>query len=252
MSAKPSRPEQLRKKAADERRKAQEIERLLARLEARLIESGGHDNNKQTGKDDGDDRRTFPRQPADMVIRYRWPGRHAPMVGRVRDISRGGMRFNAARKLLPGQILQATLHSPSGPGPNAGGQVYLEVVHCRKNNDIWDIGTRFAPTPVEQFRGNERRRARRYTVDLDVSCRVSGLENSPETKGRARDISRSGLRFYCEERLRKGSLAAVVISGVGEGSVLGAGTQIRVSALIRIIRCRRVGSHYEIGAQFVG
>jgi c-di-GMP-binding flagellar brake protein YcgR len=243
-----SRPELLRKKAAEERRKLQDVDRLLARLESRLTE-GAAGRNK--GGLRPEDRRTFTRNAADLVIRYRWPGRHAPLLGRVRDLSRGGLRFSGARQLAPGMLLQASLHAPGGPGPRFDGQMYLEVVHCRRNAELWEIGTRFAPMPVDQFRGTERRRARRFEVVLDIVYRASGRENQPALAGEVRDLSRSGLRFRCRDRLAPGSLAAVVISGES-GTSPETGTRMRISALVRIVRCRRVGGRYEVGAQFVG
>jgi len=248
-SKRPPGPESLRRKAAAERRKVQEIDRLLVRLEARLEEGA---SARGRGKGRGDDRRTFPRQAADLVIRYRWPGRPAPLVGRVRDISRGGVRFSASRRLMPGLALQCSVHAPGGPGPRAEGQMYLEVVHCRKSGELWEVGTRFSPTPLEKFKSTERRRARRFTVDLDMSYRLSGEEDRPPRRGRVRDISRGGLRFSCDRRLRIGALAAVVVSGAARSPVGGTGTHIRVSALMSVARCRKVGGRYEAGAQFVG
>lgn len=250
---KPPGAESLRRKAAAERRKVREIDQLLVRLEARLEESAPAKKRARPGggvRDD--DRRTFPRQAADLVIRYRWPGRPAPLLGRVRDISRGGVRFSASRRLMPGLLLQCSMHAPGGPGPQAEGQMYLEVVHCRKSGELWEVGTRFSPTPLDKFKGTERRRARRHRVGLDLSYRLSGEEERPPRRGQVRDISRGGLRFYCDRRLRIGALAAVVVTGAGEGSTPGAGTRIRVSALMRVVRCRKVGSRYEIGVQFVG
>jgi PilZ domain len=255
---KPARPGQLRQKAAEERRKVQEMDRMLARLEARLSEGtpeagrgkgGAKSKVKLGGK--GSERRTTQRLAADLVLRYRWPGRHAPLVGRVRDISRGGMRFVASRTLAPGLLLQASLHTPGGVGPRADGQMYLEVVHCRKHNDLWDIGARFSPMPAEKFKGTERRRARRFKVGLDLAYRMSGEETSPPRRGQVRDLSRGGVRFYAEKRIRLAAMAAVVVTGAGSPAG-GGGTRVRVSALMRVVRCRRVGGRFEVGAQFVG
>jgi hypothetical protein len=230
------------------------LDRLLARLEARLDDVPADAGRRQAvpaGGGRGSERRVFPRLIADMVIRYRWPGRHAPLVGRVRDLSRGGMRFAASRKLMPGLQLQASLHAPGGPGPRFEGQMYLEVVHCRRSGEVWDVGARFSPMPTEKFKGTERRRSRRFSVALDLAYRVSGEEGDPPRMGRVRDISRAGARFYCDRRLRVGALAAAVVTGHGAGGA-GGGTRVRVSALIRVVRCRRVGARYEVGAQFVG
>lgn len=256
-----SQHESLRRKAAAEKQKLQEIDRLLSRLEARLADSAPGDRSRGKGKagakggggaakGGGAERRGFPRKPADLVIRYRWPGRHTPLIGRMRDISRGGMRFAASRRLELGTALQASLHTPSGPGPSAGGDLYLEVVYCRKSGDLWEIGARFSPSPNEKFRASERRNSRRYQVSLAMTYRISGGTESPH-KGRAKDISRRGLRFTCRHRLKPGSLAAVVVTG-GQDVIEGMGTRIRVSALVRVARCRKVGKHYEVGAEFVG
>ncbi len=256
---KPARPGQLRQRAAEERRKVQEMDQMLARLEARLAEDPAKTRKGKTGKNKGKnkakskgkgrERRTFPRLAADLVLRYRWPGRHAPLVGRVRDISRGGMRLITSRQLAPGLLLQASLHTPGGPGPKFEGQMYLEVVHCRKHNDLWDVGARFSPMPTEKFKGTERRRSRRFGVGLDLAYRVSGEESSPPRRGQVRDLSRGGVRFYAKSRLRIGAMAAVVVSGGGGSST---GTRVKVSALMRVVRCRQVGNRFEVGAQFVG
>ena len=256
---KPVRPGQLREKAAKERRKVQEMDRMLARLEARLSEGAqGNSREKRAGRSKskvkegkGSERRTCPRKVADLVLRYRWPGRHVPLVGRVRDISRGGMRFIASRTLAPGLLLQASLHTPGEVGPRIEGQMYLEVVHCRRHNDLWDVGARFSPMPAEKFKGTERRRGRRFKVGLDMAYRVSGEENSPAQHGQVRDLSRGGVRFYAGKRIRIGTMAAVVVTGAGT-SDQGGGTRVKVSALMRVVRCRRVGDRFEVGAQFVG
>ena len=78
--------------------------------------------------------------------------------------------------------------------------------------------------------------------------RVSGREEQTHA-GRVRDISSGGLRFSSGQRLRVGDLVAAVIRGGGPGA---AGTSITVSAIVRVLRCRKVGGRYEIGAQFVG
>jgi hypothetical protein len=236
----------LRQRAAEERRKGQDLDRLLARLEARLTEPGPGASGS------GADRRTHPRHTADLLVRYRWPGQSAPMTGRLRDFSRGGLRFMAPRELPVGRLLQATLSTPGGPGPRFEGQMYLEVVYCRRAGEIWDVGARFAPLPVEQFRSTERRHSRRVAVRLDMAYRLSGEERQPPRRALVRDISRSGLRFWCDDRLRAGTLVAAVVTGAQTGSAGGGGTRVRVSALIRVVRCRRVGGHFETGAQFVG
>jgi c-di-GMP-binding flagellar brake protein YcgR len=229
------------------------MDRLLRRLEARLSEASSPPRRGKTArKVKPEDRRTHSRKAADLVIRYRWPGRHSPLIGRVRDISRGGVRFIASRQLTMGTMLQASLHAPGGPGPEFEGQMYLEVVHCRSRNDLWEIGARFAPMPLEKFRGTERRTARRFRVSLDVAYRLSGEEDSPPSRGRVRDISRGGVRFACDRRIRPGALAAAVISGRQPGETPGGGTRISVSALVKIVRCRKVGDRFEAGAQFVG
>jgi hypothetical protein len=247
-----SRPELLRRRAAEERRKAREVERLLSRLEARLAGAPAGGRRRPGETDSPRDRRGFNRQAADLVIRYRWPERHAPLIGRVRDISRGGVRFMSSRQLAPGTLLQASLHAPGGPGPQFEGQMYLEVVHCRRNNDLWDVGARFRPMPAESFRGSERRRHRRFGVSLDVAFRLSGEEESPPRRGTVRDISRGGMRFRCDARLNAGTLVAAVVSGAQRTASAGAGTSIRVSALVQVTRCRKVGGHFEIGGRFVG
>ncbi len=250
---KPSRPEQLRRKAAEERRKVQEMDSLLRRLESRLSETPSPQHRgASAAAGTPEDRRTHSRKPADLVIRYRWPGRHAPLIGRIRDISHGGVRFMASRQLEEGTMLQASLHAPGGPGPEFEGQMYLEVVHCRSRNDLWEIGARFAPMPRDKFKGTERRGARRFRVSLDLAYRLSGEEDHPPSRGRVRDISRGGVRFSCDRRIRQGSLVAAVISGRQPGVTPGGGTRISVSALVKVVRCRKVGGRFEAGAQFVG
>lgn len=247
-----SRPEALRLRAAQERRKLQDIDSILARLEARLADVAPGQARSSAGS--GRDRRTHPRQNADLVIRYRWPGRHAPLVGRLRDVSRGGLRFSASRSLETGAVLQASIHSPGGAGAQFEGQMYLEVVYCRPSGELWDVGTRFAPMPAERFRETERRRSRRFPVRLDLAYRLSGEERLAPSLGLVRDISRSGLRFYGDRRLRTGALAAAVVTGAQArpSAGAGAGTRVRVSALVRVVRCRKVGARFEIGARFVG
>jgi len=243
-----SRPEALRLRAAEERRKLQDIDSLLARLEARLSDAAPEGARGGAGRD----RRTHPRQNADLVIRYRWPGRHAPLVGRLRDVSRGGLRFSASRQLEIGAALQASIHTPGGAGPQFEGQMYLEVVYCRPSGELWDVGARFAPTPTEQFRGTERRRWRRFPVRLDLAYRLSGEERLTPGLGLVRDISRTGLRFYGDRRLRVGALAAAVVTGAQARAAAGTGTRVRVSALVQVVRCRKLGARFEVGARFVG
>jgi hypothetical protein len=126
------------------------------------------------------------------------------------------------------------------------------VVYCRQSGELWEVGTRFAPMPNEQFRGTERRRSRRFPVRLDLAYRLSGEEGLAPSLGLVRDISRTGLRFYGDRRVRLGSLAAAVVTGAQARPSGATGTRVRVSALIRVVRCRKVGARFEVGARFVG
>jgi hypothetical protein len=240
-----SRPEKLREQAAAERQKLQEIDRLLTRLETRLAEKPAAAAAAAAG-----DRRAFPRQGADLLVRYRWPGRFTPLVGRIRDISRGGLRFSASRELRIGETLQATVHRRGAALAEFGGELYLEVAHCRRAGQVWEIGARFAFLPTTRFESAERRRARRHPLRLELAFRVPARPGAPE-RGEVRDISAGGLRFAAARRLSAGALAAVAVisSPAARGA---AGTRITLNALVRVIRCRRVGARYEVGAQFVG
>jgi c-di-GMP-binding flagellar brake protein YcgR len=241
-----SRPEKLREQAAAERQKLQEIDRLLARLETRLAEKPP----AATARAAEGDRRVFPRQGADLLIRYRWPGRFTPLVGRIRDISRGGLRFSASRELRIGETLQATIHRRGIALAEFGGEMYLEVAHCHRAGQVWEIGARFAFLPTKRFESAERRRTPRHPVRLELAFRVPGRAGAPE-RGEVRDISAGGMRFAAARQLPAGGLAAIAIvsSPAARGA---AGTRITLNALVRVIRCRRVGAKYEIGAQFVG
>lgn len=239
-----SRAERLRQRAALERQKVQELDRLLARVEAHLTGSAGRGGAAA-------ERRTFDRKAADLAIRYRWPGHLTPCIGRVQDISRGGLRFLASRQLRIGEVLEASLHAPRGAlGPDIGGQMYLEVVHCRRAEEVWQVGARFALLPASKFDASERRKARRYPVRLEVRFRSAGGAAGGE-RGEALDISSGGLRFRAGRPLTVGTLAAVTIatSAAVEGA---AGTRITLNSLVRVVRCRRLGARYDIGAQFVG
>lgn len=240
-----SRAEKLRREAAAERQKVQEIDRLLARIESRLAEGRPAARAAKAGSE----RRGADRLFTDLVIRYRWPGHHAPLVGRVRDLSSGGLRFTASRQLRVGETLQANV--PEGPasGPQLSGEMYLEVVHCRREGDVWAVGARFVALPTSRFEADERRRSRRFPVRLDMAFRVAGASGASQ-RAEVRDISASGLRFLLERRLPRGVLASVAV--VSDQAARGApGTRIALNALIRVVRCRRMGERFECGAQFV-
>lgn len=240
-------PERLRERAALERQKLQDIDRLLVRLESQLGRAPGE---KLTGPP-GAERRTYERRSANFIIRYRWPGRQTPLMGRVVDISQGGLRFTAAREVAPGTALQATLHGADRSGPEAAGEMYLEVVHCRRAEHLWHIGTRFAYLPASRFDSAERRRSRRYPVRLEILYRAAGAEGAGHGRGQVRDISAGGVRFTCQSRLPAGTLAVVAIEGgpAAEGAI---GATVNLNAIIKVVRCRQIGHRYEIGAQFVG
>lgn len=245
----PSRPERLRQRAAAERQKVQELDRLLTRLEARLSEDASASASRRVRAPSGAERRVFERQEADLLIRYRPPGRPTPLVGRVRDLSRGGLRFSASRELRVGEILQASVHRRGASGLDFGGEMYLEVVHCRQAEQVWQVGARFAPLPTRKFESAERRRSKRHLVRLELAFRLPG-EDAASRRGEVRDISAGGLRFYSWQRLRPDSLAAVAIASNPTAAARG-GTRITVNAMVRVVRCRRVGTRYEVGAQFV-
>jgi hypothetical protein len=240
-----SRTEKLRREAATERQKVQEIDRLLARIEARLAEGRPAAKAAKTGSE----RRGSERLVTDLVIRYRWPGHHAPLVGRVRDLSRGGLRFSASRQLRVGETLQASVPEGTGSAPQMAGEMYLEVMHCRREGDVWEVGARFVALPTSRFEADERRIARRFPVKLDMAFRLAGAAGAPQN-AEVRDISSGGLRFFTTRRLPVGALAsvAVVSDQAARGS---AGTRIALNALIKVVRCRRMGARYEAGAQFV-
>ncbi len=232
-----SRPHRLREQAALERQKLQDVDRLLARLEARLDSGGGRE------------RRNFERLNADLLVRYRAPGRMTPLVGRVRDLSRSGLRFAASQELGIGEILQATLQRRGGKVRDFGGELYLEVVRCRQVAQVWEIGARFAPVPARRFEASERRRTKRHPVRLEAFFRLPG-ETARPWRGEVRDISAGGLRFFSTRPLPSGSVAAISIFS-NPSPAGGAGTRLTLNSIIRVIRSRRVGTRYEAGAQFV-
>jgi len=240
----PSRPERLRQRAAAERQKVQELDRLLTRLEARLTDNAP----RRARAPSGAERRAFERLDADLLIRYRPAGRPTPLVGRVRDLSRGGLRFIASREIRAGEVLQATIHRRGASGLDFGGEMYLEVVHCRQAEQVWQIGARFAPLPARRFESAERRHSRRHLVRLELAFRLPGEDASQ--RGEVRDISAGGMRFFSPRPLPAGALAAVSVSSQPRPSS-GPATRITLNATIRVVRCRRVGSRYEAGAQFV-
>jgi hypothetical protein len=231
------RPQRLREQAAVERQKVQEIDRLLARVEARMA----------TGK--GAERRRFERVEADLLVRYRPAGQLTPLVGRVRDLSRSGLRFVASQEMAVGEVLQATFQRRGAPVPGFVGEMYLAVVRCRRADQVWEIGASFAPVPTRQFESSERRRSRRHEVRLEAHFRLPG-EDTPPWRGEVRDISAGGMRFFSPRPLLPGALAAVSVESRPRPAS-GPGTRITLNATIRVVRCRRVGSRYEAGAQFV-
>lgn len=236
-----SRSQKLRERAEVERRKVVELDRLLGKIEARLA---------TVRPPPGAERRVHERLDADLLIRCRPAGRTAPLVGRIRDLSRGGVCFASSVELGIGEIIQSSISRQGGSQRDAQGEVYLEVVRCRGAAGIWEIGARFVPRPTAKFDAAERRKCRRYDVRLDGLYRLPG-ETNPR-RAEVRDISSSGVRLVTAQRLALGTTAAIVISGRPEAgrSVAGA-ARISVSALIRVVRCRQVGSRFDIGAEFL-
>jgi hypothetical protein len=232
-----SRTQRLREQAAAERRKVRELDGLLARLEARLATAAGRE------------RRVFERIDADLLIRYRPPGRPTIMVGRVRDLSRGGLRFVASNELRVGTTLQAVFQRRGGPVPGFTGEIHMEVVRCRRADQVWEIGARFTAARSSPAAGAERRRNQRHLVRLEAAMRVPG-DTMPATPCQVRDISTGGLRFICARPVPAGALAAVSIFSQPQAPG-GAAERLTLNATVRIVRCRRVGTRYEAGAQFV-
>ena len=71
------------------------------------------------------------------------PGARQPVAGKVRDISMGGLAFEAERDFEIGQQLVMTLDTPI----KAGVKITAEVRHCRRSDSLFVVGVQFINIP---------------------------------------------------------------------------------------------------------
>src|SRR5262249_6521046 len=91
-----------------------------------------------------EDRRRWGRVVCDVEMTC-WPTAGGPderLVVRVRNVSPGGINFQASRELVPGELLSVSL-----PGEEDAAEVLACVVRCDAAADGWHLGCTFA-TPL--------------------------------------------------------------------------------------------------------
>ena len=228
-----------RRQAARESARLSEIDGMLEELEGVLTASGANEA--------GADRRRFPRHEADLMAEYRRSDDPHQYFGRVHDISRGGLRFYTSERLREGEVLQAAVRALGEESVQAQVEAYLRVVRVTAHGNLYEIGGRFVAAGEAGFGRRERRRDARAAADFEIVYKLADAEDEGEVgRGRVRDISQTGLRFSLERALPAGALLAVRAAADVPGSVWA-----HLDGLVRVVRARRVGSRYEIGAEFL-
>jgi len=66
-----------------------------------------------------------------------------PLKGQTGEISRGGMQLRLPRAIVPGSVLELTLHSSNGPLALEGAIVWTQASEERKPDELIDHGLRF-------------------------------------------------------------------------------------------------------------
>ncbi len=89
------------------------------------------------------DRREHKRVFADFQIRYRREGRKRANVGRVRDISQGGIRFVASERIPSGEVLVIMLDSRAAGVIEAEMNATLRVTGSASVLGTSDVGDRY-------------------------------------------------------------------------------------------------------------
>jgi hypothetical protein len=89
------------------------------------------------------DRRRQRRIVADFEVRYRRPATGRADVGRVRDISQGGIRFVAGERMTPGEMLTIMLDAGAAGVIEAEMKALLRVVSSAAVLGSSDIGDRY-------------------------------------------------------------------------------------------------------------
>jgi c-di-GMP-binding flagellar brake protein YcgR len=89
------------------------------------------------------DRRRHKRVIADFEIRYRREGRRRANVGRVRDISQGGIRFVATERIQPGEVLYVMLDARAASVIELEMKATLRVTGAAAVLGSADLGDRY-------------------------------------------------------------------------------------------------------------
>jgi len=89
------------------------------------------------------DRRRQRRIVADFEVRYRRPATGRADVGRVRDISQGGIRFVAGEQMMPGEVLTIMLDAGIAGIIEAEMKALLRVVSSAAVLGSSEVGGRY-------------------------------------------------------------------------------------------------------------
>ncbi len=188
--------------------------------------------------------RAYQRRSVDLRVRFRLQRDDARCVGRVRDISQGGMRFTTKRELPMGQIILIEVDSREEDVATAMLQTTAEVRRVRDLRDgTYEVGVRF----VRRIRANHenRRQYKRYEANMAVYYTRAGSEIT--FKGTVCDISQGGVRILLDERVDKGEEMSVILRGEGESAL-----KADLAGLVRVVRVKpQERGAYELGCQFL-
>lgn len=154
------------------------------------------------------DTRRFARHEAVLELRFRKLRDPRVHLGRVRDISQGGLRFTTDERLKGGQMLNVVISQPDAAGIRAVVRVMRVIPLGRPGAKAsrFEIGGRFVGRDIELQLKN-RRCHPRVKADFHILYRRRG--DGPERVARVRDISRGGLRFYADEAFDPGEVVQV-------------------------------------------
>lgn len=176
-----------------------------------------------------------------------------PFAARVADISRGGARLVANRRLDPGSLL--SVHMPQ---PDEENQVTLLacVLYVKAlPNEMWTVGCRFASELDEEelqtFTGKrtatakiDRRAEVRHPCPVRASCRPVRDEEPAAWSVTALDLSPAGVGLLVEHAVEPGEVLSIHLQpAAGAAGITMLATIVRVTA--------RQGGNWVLGCQFI-
>lgn len=168
-----------------------------------------------------DDRRAHPRHPINLETTCQLINESgAPSSVRVRDISRGGMKFLSPMKIDPGTLVRISLPPQSG----AEAAVLACVMHCTPQTDgAFAVGCAFSDElgddESRQFGGRkqiskggtDKRAWMRFSAQGTAEYIVLPPTGAAAKKAEIANISATGIGLFVEENIEPGVMLDLLL-----------------------------------------